>query len=96
MGVDASCHWLVTGDVDGLVKVWDISEYCLHSVEKTTVTPPRESLSVKKLLINIIVKCSIDFCDSVSYSWAMKLSMFTYLCYARNKLFVVKSNLTSG
>ncbi|KAK2183025.1 hypothetical protein NP493_327g03000 [Ridgeia piscesae] len=40
MGIDASCHWLVTGDVDGLLKVWDISEYCLHAVEETLTTPP--------------------------------------------------------
>ena len=42
MATDAESHWLVTGDTDGVVKVWDISEYCKHASEEIVSTPPRK------------------------------------------------------
>lgn len=33
MAVDECCRYLATGDGDGFVKVWNISEYCFHIVE---------------------------------------------------------------
>ena len=41
MAVDVENHYMVTGDVDGLVKVWDIAEYC--------ITKPESMLPVKTL-----------------------------------------------
>ncbi|XP_074661966.1 cilia- and flagella-associated protein 337-like isoform X2 [Tubulanus polymorphus] len=41
MAIDETDEYLVTGDVDGLVKVWDISEYCLyHTSAEPVLTPP--------------------------------------------------------
>ena len=46
MATDAESHWLVTGDTDGVVKVWDISEYCKHAAEEIVSTPPREYYTI--------------------------------------------------
>ena len=42
MASDKDNHYLVTGDVDGLVKSWDISEYCVKGQEDLVTKPPRE------------------------------------------------------
>ena len=43
MAVDQLTNkWLVTGDVDGLVKVWNISDYVLEPSDHIVTTPPRE------------------------------------------------------
>lgn len=44
MATDKKSHFLVTGDVDGLIKVWNIMEYCIHAVEDIITEPPREYL----------------------------------------------------
>ena len=41
MTVDETNSYLVTGDADGVIKVWDISEYCLgHMADNDS--PPRK------------------------------------------------------
>ncbi|XP_048581905.1 WD repeat-containing protein 49 isoform X2 [Nematostella vectensis] len=40
MAVDDTNSYLVTGDADGLIKVWDISEYCVEEPDKTITQPP--------------------------------------------------------
>ena len=42
MASDKNNQYLVTGDVDGVVKVWEILEYATHSVPEPVVTLPRE------------------------------------------------------
>ena len=41
MTVDDTNSYLVTGDADGVVKVWDITEYCVGTVVDNDV-PPRK------------------------------------------------------
>ncbi|EDO44327.1 predicted protein [Nematostella vectensis] len=40
MAVDGTNSYLVTGDADGLIKVWDISEYCVEEPDNTITQPP--------------------------------------------------------
>ncbi|ELU05069.1 hypothetical protein CAPTEDRAFT_229382 [Capitella teleta] len=40
MVVDEHSHWMATGDVDGLIKVWDISQYCMYDSEDSIITTP--------------------------------------------------------
>lgn len=40
MTVDETNSYLVTGDADGVIKVWDISEYCIASLTENDSTPP--------------------------------------------------------
>ena len=42
MTVDDTNSYLVTGDADGVIKVWDISEYCLACTTDDN-SPPRKS-----------------------------------------------------
>ena len=39
MTVDETNSYLVTGDADGVIKVWDISEYCIASATENDSTP---------------------------------------------------------
>lgn len=39
MGIDPSNHYLATGDMDGLVKIWNISNYCTSRQGYTTESP---------------------------------------------------------
>jgi len=43
MGTDKNNHYLVTGDVDGTLKVWDIIEYAIAATDTLITAPPRES-----------------------------------------------------
>ena len=43
MAIDEDSNWLATGDVDGLVKVWDISLYCLYDSADIITDAPRMS-----------------------------------------------------
>ena len=40
MAVDNDNHHLVTADVDGVVKVWDITEYALTLQDTPVSSPP--------------------------------------------------------
>ncbi|KAK2571481.1 WD repeat-containing protein 49 [Acropora cervicornis] len=40
MTVDDTNSYLVTGDADGVVKVWDITEYCVGTLVDNDVAPP--------------------------------------------------------
>ena len=41
MTVDDTNSYLVTGDADGVIKVWDIAEYCVGNMVNND-TPPRK------------------------------------------------------
>ena len=41
MAVDKESRYLVTGDVDGWLKTWSISEYCTKAQDQVVTTPPR-------------------------------------------------------
>lgn len=41
MTVDDTNSYLVTGDADGVIKVWDIAEYCVGNMDNND-TPPRK------------------------------------------------------
>ena len=41
MTVDDTNSYLVTGDADGVIKVWDIAEYCIGNMDNND-TPPRK------------------------------------------------------
>lgn len=43
MTVDETNSYLVTGDAEGVIKVWDISEYCAASTADDD-SPPRKSI----------------------------------------------------
>ncbi|KAM3930625.1 cilia- and flagella-associated protein 337 [Leptodactylus fuscus] len=40
MAIDKSNDYLITGDLDGWIKVWDIQEYCMDYSEKKTMEHP--------------------------------------------------------
>jgi len=42
MAVDEAERWLATGDVNGVVKVWDISDYCVVDNSPIDHCPPCE------------------------------------------------------
>lgn len=47
MAVDQLCRYLATGDGDGLVKVWNISEYCTQMSDEPPVTEmPRKRFNL--------------------------------------------------
>ena len=45
MGIDPSNHYLATGDMDGLVKIWNIANYCTGRQGYTT-EPPRKLYAI--------------------------------------------------
>ncbi|XP_058151221.1 cilia- and flagella-associated protein 337 isoform X7 [Dasypus novemcinctus] len=40
MSIDKLNRYLVTGDIDGWLKIWNIEEYCLNSVKSKVTQPP--------------------------------------------------------
>jgi len=53
MAVDESERWLATGDVDGIVKVWDISEYCVIDNNAIETCPPCKFILIACVLSNL-------------------------------------------
>lgn len=56
MTVDKTGQYLVTGDVDGLVKTWDIKEYCTQTEEDIINTPPRKYPHHSTNTIHVIIE----------------------------------------
>ncbi len=52
MDIDPSEKYLATGDVNGLVKIWNISEYCLNVGETSFIN------TVPGIWIGVILICS--------------------------------------
>ena len=42
MTIDEEEHWLATGDTDGVIKVWDIHDYCMKEMDEVWSRPPRK------------------------------------------------------
>lgn len=42
MATDKKNRYMATGDVDGVIKVWDISEYCVQASDDVITTAPRK------------------------------------------------------
>lgn len=42
MATDKKNRYMATGDVDGVIKVWDISEYCVQAADDVITTAPRK------------------------------------------------------
>lgn len=42
MATDKKNRYMATGDVDGVIKVWDISEYCVQASDDVITTSPRK------------------------------------------------------
>ena len=55
MEIDPSEKYLATGDVNGIVKIWNISEYCLNvdtnHENNQLITNPRKNLALFHLKI---------------------------------------------
>ncbi|XP_077981287.1 cilia- and flagella-associated protein 337-like isoform X2 [Glandiceps talaboti] len=60
MAVDEDSHYLVTGDTEGHVKVWDIQEYCVRHPDQLITQPPAMTASWQPHVdtINSLVLCS--------------------------------------
>ena len=54
MTVDETNSYLVTGDAEGVIKVWDISEYCAACTAADD-SPPRESTLTLKFYFESVV-----------------------------------------
>ena len=54
MTVDDTNSYLVTGDADGVIKVWDITEYCVGSIADDDC-PPRKYSSCRNLVLIPII-----------------------------------------
>ena len=57
MTVDDTNSYLVTGDADGVIKVWDIAEYCVGNMVNND-TPPRKfavNYGEKRLFLHLKV-----------------------------------------
>lgn len=52
MAVDKAGKWLVTGDQDGLIKVWNIANYCVEDSADLVVTLPGDRLFTCSILPN--------------------------------------------
>lgn len=46
MATDKKNRYMATGDVDGVIKVWDITEYCVTAGDDVINTSPRKSQAV--------------------------------------------------
>lgn len=72
MEVDSASKYLATGDVNGIVKVWNIADYCLDIIDfDHLIEDERKELETKLLFIllfNLIqfYYSSINLHDSVT------------------------------
>lgn len=56
MAVDKAAKWLVTGDQDGLIKVWNIANYCVEDSVDLVVTLPGNRLQFELFACSIFTK----------------------------------------
>ncbi|XP_065937258.1 LOW QUALITY PROTEIN: cilia- and flagella-associated protein 337 [Magallana gigas] len=59
MATDKKNRYMATGDVDGVIKVWDISEYCVQASEDviTTAPPMKCQFQAHSDMINTLEMC---------------------------------------
>jgi hypothetical protein len=55
MEIDLRVKYLATGDVNGVVKIWDVEEYCLQSDSSNTEKNSPRLLKIQSLLKNILI-----------------------------------------
>ena len=61
MAVDNDNHHLVTADVDGVIKVWDITEYALNLQDVPITTPPGECIH-QKIMLELGLQSEVEIC----------------------------------
>ncbi|XP_039612883.1 WD repeat-containing protein 49-like [Polypterus senegalus] len=89
MTVDNSSHYLITGDCDGLIKVWSIKEYCLDFSESVFKQPPPLQASFQphidcvthlEMCVHngrlLIISASADCSVAVSDIWGLPIGIF--------------------
>ena len=64
MASDKNNQYLVTGDVDGVIKVWEILEYATHSVSEPITTTPRKYA----IIFPLGIKCFIIYLRKILLS----------------------------
>lgn len=42
MAIDDENHWLATGDTDGMIKIWDVADYCIQPSDDVITKPPSQ------------------------------------------------------
>ena len=53
MATDKKNRYMATGDVDGVIKVWDITEYCVTAGDDVINTSPRKSQAVVQTSLDV-------------------------------------------
>lgn len=61
MTVDETNSYLVTGDAEGVIKVWDISEYCAACTADDDSPPRKSTFDINCSLHNSLFLCIIPF-----------------------------------
>ena len=82
MAVDKQCQYMVTGDVDGIVKVWHIANYCDMLPELCPQrTPPRELEDYVSLHMDYISFDMDYFSLDMDYLICYVTVIILYRCY---------------
>ena len=53
MTVDETNSYLVTGDAEGVIKVWDISEYCAACTADDDSPPRKSTFDISDLILQL-------------------------------------------